>query len=86
MLVYCIIITRHLSECNVQFKSHNFVGFSVLRFVPYEDVEGEDYEAGYDCYENSAVFIISMYQYIILAVVFAKGKPYRKSMFTNREC
>ncbi|XP_055312779.1 polyamine-transporting ATPase 13A3 isoform X2 [Sitodiplosis mosellana] len=35
------------------------------------------------CYENYTIFIISCFQYIILAVVFSKGAPYRKSIFTN---
>ncbi|XP_068983430.1 polyamine-transporting ATPase 13A3 isoform X1 [Bombus flavifrons] len=35
------------------------------------------------CTENYTVFIISSMQYIILAVTFSKGHPYRKSLFTN---
>ncbi|XP_053974573.1 polyamine-transporting ATPase 13A3-like isoform X1 [Hylaeus volcanicus] len=35
------------------------------------------------CTENYTVFIISSMQYIILAVAFSKGHPYRKSLFTN---
>lgn len=37
----------------------------------------------YKCYENYAVFSLSMFQYIILAVVFSKGHPYRKPIYTN---
>ncbi|XP_055531150.1 polyamine-transporting ATPase 13A3 [Wyeomyia smithii] len=35
------------------------------------------------CYENYAIFSISCYQYIILAIVFSKGAPYRGSIFSN---
>lgn len=35
------------------------------------------------CTENYTIFIISSMQYIILAVAFSKGHPYRKSLFTN---
>ncbi|XP_058466669.1 polyamine-transporting ATPase 13A3 [Malaya genurostris] len=35
------------------------------------------------CYENYAIFCISCYQYIILAIVFSKGAPYRRSIFSN---
>ncbi|XP_043505949.1 polyamine-transporting ATPase 13A3 isoform X1 [Polistes fuscatus] len=35
------------------------------------------------CLENYTIFTMSSMQYIILAVVFSKGPPYRKSMFTN---
>jgi len=34
-------------------------------------------------YENYSVFSVSQFQYIILAIVFAKGAPYRKSIFHN---
>ncbi|KYB27139.1 polyamine-transporting ATPase 13A3 [Tribolium castaneum] len=37
----------------------------------------------YRCYENYAVYCVSMFQYIIMAVVFSKGKPYRKAIYTN---
>ncbi|GLG93617.1 Cation-transporting ATPase [Gryllus bimaculatus] len=35
------------------------------------------------CYENYALFSVSSMQYIILALVFSKGAPYRKSVFNN---
>ena len=34
-------------------------------------------------YENYAVFSVSQFQYIILAIAFSKGRPYRSSMITN---
>ncbi|KAH9523383.1 hypothetical protein Btru_039892 [Bulinus truncatus] len=48
-------------------------------FIPFVVNEDEDYT----CHENAAVFLISTYQYIILAVTFAKGAPFRKSIFSN---
>ncbi|XP_055864481.1 polyamine-transporting ATPase 13A3-like [Biomphalaria glabrata] len=48
-------------------------------FIPFVDNDEEDY----NCQENAAVFLISAYQYITLAVVFAKGAPFRKSIFSN---
>nr|XP_034192113.1 probable cation-transporting ATPase 13A3 isoform X2 [Osmia lignaria] len=53
-------------------------------FVPFnatiKAIENKD-DVG--CTENYTVFIISSMQYIILAVTFSKGHPYRKSLFTN---
>ncbi|XP_046388324.1 polyamine-transporting ATPase 13A3-like isoform X2 [Ischnura elegans] len=43
----------------------------------YEDVEWAPKE-------NYAVFTVSMFQYIILAAVFSKGAPHRKSLPSNR--
>jgi len=35
------------------------------------------------CYENYVLFSVSAFQYIIMAIVFSRGKPYRKSVVTN---
>ncbi|KAM5127417.1 polyamine-transporting ATPase 13A2-like, partial [Mantella aurantiaca] len=34
-------------------------------------------------YENTAVFCVSGFQYLILAVVLSKGYPFRKPLYTN---
>jgi len=35
------------------------------------------------CYENYTMFSISSFQYIVLAFVYSKSKPYRKPIWTN---
>ena len=40
-------------------------------------------EDNFACLENYAVFTLSAFQYIILAYVFSKSKPYRKWVVTN---
>lgn len=52
-------------------------------FEPYGSVavdEEHDSKAGF---ENYALFAVSSMQYIVLALVFSKGAPYRKSIFSN---
>ncbi|RXG69550.1 putative cation-transporting ATPase 13A3, partial [Armadillidium vulgare] len=49
-------------------------------FVPFNSTTADDIPAGM---ENYAVYSVSQFQYIILAVVFAKGPPYRQPMYTN---
>ncbi|XP_062598964.1 polyamine-transporting ATPase 13A3-like, partial [Saccostrea cucullata] len=66
----------------VQTAAQVFCYFHVMEqpwFVKYHKNEDDDYTS----YENMAVFVVSMYQYITLAVVFSKGKPYRKTIFSN---
>ncbi|XP_029642002.1 probable cation-transporting ATPase 13A3 [Octopus sinensis] len=48
-------------------------------FIPYIPNEEEEYLS----YENAAIFLSSCYQYIIMAVIYSKGRPFRKSIFSN---
>lgn len=48
-------------------------------FVPLEPQE----ESSPESYENYAVFSVSALQYIILALVFNKGPPYRQGLQSN---
>lgn len=50
------------------------------RFVPFNVTASEE---SVSCYENYAVFTVSSLQYVILALVFSKGAPYRKSLTSN---
>jgi cation-transporting ATPase 13A2 len=34
-------------------------------------------------FENSALFLVSCFQYILVAAVFSIGPPFRKPMWTN---
>lgn len=35
------------------------------------------------CWENTVLFTVSCYQYIILACVYSKGRPYRERLIMN---
>ncbi|KAJ8927052.1 hypothetical protein NQ314_020520 [Rhamnusium bicolor] len=50
-------------------------------FTPF--VFNEEDDKNFLSYENYAIFTASMFQYITMAVVFSKGKPYRKQLYTN---
>ncbi|KAH8860141.1 putative cation-transporting ATPase 13A3 [Schistosoma japonicum] len=51
-----------------------------LQYLPLFTYD-EDYEL--KNYESTAIFTVSVYQYVILAIVFSKSAPYRKSILHN---
>ena len=65
---------------------------AIFELIVFHMVRGFDWyspfvprdEYHYECYENYSVFALSIFQYAIIAVIFSMGKPYRKSMFTNK--
>lgn len=52
-------------------------------FEPFNFTEEKEDKNQLGCHENYTIFIISCFQYIILAFVFSKGAPYRKSIISN---
>ncbi|XP_055377256.1 polyamine-transporting ATPase 13A3 [Condylostylus longicornis] len=51
-------------------------------FEPFNFSATED-ENDLACYENYTIFVISCFQYVILAFVFSKGAPYRRPITSN---
>lgn len=59
------------------------LGVLVLWQQPWYKPHNPKNEDDHKCHDNYAVFAVSVFQYISLAVVYSKGAPYRKSLFTN---
>lgn len=58
--------------------------FALTRFPWYVRHTYEGEEAN-ECWENYAIFAVSMFQYIVMAIIFSHGAPYRKSIVTNKQ-
>ncbi|CAG5037661.1 unnamed protein product [Parnassius apollo] len=62
-----------------------YLSYLALTFFPWyvrHTYEGEEEN---ECWENYAIYTVSMFQYIILAIVFSHGAPYRRSVITNKQ-
>lgn len=50
---------------------------------PPADSNSDDDQLEATNFENSALFLVSCFQYILVAAVFSIGAPYRRPMWTN---
>ncbi|TIB92882.1 hypothetical protein E3Q19_01771 [Wallemia mellicola] len=60
-----------------------FIFFDVRKQSWYEPPEVNLDKLETRNYENSAVFIVSCFQYVLVALVFSVGPPYRQPLYTN---
>lgn len=59
------------------------IAYHMVRTFPWFTPFIYDEKIGYMCYENYSVYCVSMFQYITMAIIFSRGKPYRKEIYTN---
>ncbi|XP_050685597.1 probable cation-transporting ATPase W08D2.5 [Leptidea sinapis] len=62
-----------------------YLSYLAISYFPWYVRHTYEGEEANKCFENYAVFSVSMFQYIILAIVFSHGAPYRRSVVTNRK-
>ncbi|MGH0145029.1 UNVERIFIED_CONTAM: hypothetical protein FKN15_033064, partial [Acipenser sinensis] len=43
-------------------------------------------DPGFKSYENTTVWLLSLFSCITVAFIFSRGKPFRKAIYTNCEC
>ncbi|RGB37802.1 hypothetical protein C1646_733303 [Rhizophagus diaphanus] len=82
-LVSLKVLTSLIGQVLIQSGFQFFVYFLIRKqpwyTPPNIDPDGNNIAS----YENTILFLLSCYQYILIAAVFSVGPPYRKSMFSN---
>ncbi|KAG0368660.1 hypothetical protein BGZ54_001471 [Gamsiella multidivaricata] len=59
--------------------------FLIVRRQPwYIPPDYDSEEKNIECYENTVLFLLSCFQYLLVAIVFSVGPPYRRPMASNR--
>lgn len=78
------VLTSIIGQILINSAFQIFVFFWVRRESWYTapDVNNEKLETFN--YENTTLFLLSCFQYILVAGVFSVGPPYRKPIYTNR--
>lgn len=77
------VLTSLISQVIIQAGFQVWIFMWVRRQSWYKPPEGDVDEKIYRSYENTAVFLLSSFQYIAVAVAFCVGPPYRESMWKN---
>ncbi|XP_028160682.1 probable cation-transporting ATPase W08D2.5 [Ostrinia furnacalis] len=62
-----------------------YLSYYALTTFPWYERHTYAGEEANECWENYAIFTVSMFQYITQAIVFSHGSPYRKSVITNKQ-
>jgi len=74
------ILAQILISSVIQIGAITYLKFQPF-FKPVEPATGDDII--WDCWETTTIFSVSSFQYLILALVFSKGPPFRKPFYSN---
>ncbi|KAJ3281726.1 hypothetical protein HK104_011310, partial [Borealophlyctis nickersoniae] len=77
------VLTSLIGQVVIQAAFQMWIFVWVRRQPWYRPPEGTVDEKIYKSYENTAVFLLSCFQYLAVALVFSVGPPYRESMWKN---
>ncbi|CAO3668835.1 unnamed protein product [Umbelopsis ramanniana] len=73
------LVGHIIINSSFQFAMYFYIRTQAWYSPPNYDPDGENIE----CFENTILFLLSCYQYILVAVVFSVGPPYRQPVWSN---
>ncbi|KAI0028394.1 P-type ATPase [Vararia minispora EC-137] len=77
------IVGQIILTSSVQFWTFFWVREQPYQTPPRQNPKDGDNHLQASNFENSTLFLVSCFQYILVAAVFSIGPPYRKPMWTN---
>jgi cation-transporting ATPase 13A3/4/5 len=78
------VLTSLLGQIGIQSLFQGLL-FIIIRRQPwYTPPKYDSEEKNIECYENTVLFLLSCFQYLLVAIVFSVGPPFRKPMSSNR--
>ncbi|EIW73562.1 hypothetical protein TREMEDRAFT_67419 [Tremella mesenterica DSM 1558] len=77
------VLTSIVGQILINFAIQMFVFLWVRRQSWYKSPDVNDDKLETFNYENTTLFLVSCFQYILVAGVFSVGPPYRKPIYTN---
>ncbi|KAF9298618.1 hypothetical protein BGZ74_009293 [Mortierella antarctica] len=78
------VLTSLIGHILIQFTFQGIIFTTVRRQEWYKPPVYHRGEKNIECFENTAMFLLSCFEYLLVAVVFSVGPPYRKPMVSNR--
>ncbi|KAG0347027.1 hypothetical protein BG004_000252 [Podila humilis] len=78
------VLTSLIGHIIIQFMFQGIIFVTVRRQEWYRPPVYHRGEKNIECFENTAMFLLSCFQYLLIAVVFSVGPPFRKPMVSNR--
>lgn len=70
-------------EFNYYFAKNEVLTSQMFLFHRFKAVEGGPNVEQVLCWENTVIFIVTSFQYLIMACVYAKGWPFRQPFCSN---
>lgn len=52
-------------------------------YYPPKEPTPDDPDASMACFENTSMFLTTLYQYLVVAMAFSISKPFRQPIYTN---
>ena len=85
-LFYCPVLFSVICSSLIQVSFQLFFFINVKKQPFYEPINAEEisFDEPNPSYENTVLFMVANFQYLVTCIAFSVSKPFRKSLWTNK--